>query len=55
MADNSNSGGVSLMCLIGTCIAACWSWSTNHAVGWAILHAMLGWLYVIYRVLGFGG
>jgi hypothetical protein len=56
MSNNSSkSGGMSLFTLVGVCIAVAWSWSTNHAVGWAILHAFLNWIYVIYRLCGFGG
>jgi len=40
---------------IGSLIACCWSWSTNHSILWAIVHTFCGWFYVIYRALGFGG
>ena len=36
---------------IGTVVAAVLSWSANHSVFWIIIHALLGWLYVIYYVL----
>ena len=36
---------------IGSVIAIVASWSRNHSVLWAILHAILGWFYVIYYVL----
>ena len=52
MTNNSNhnitigSGGIG----IGTIGAALLSWCTHHSVLWAVLHAVLGWLYIIYWV-----
>lgn len=43
-SDVRYSGGIGL----GTIIALLISWTLYHSVGWAILHAILGWLYVIY-------
>jgi len=37
-------GGVGL----GSVIAVVASWSRNESILWAILHGILGWLYVIY-------
>jgi hypothetical protein len=36
---------------IGTVIAIVASWSRNKSAFWAIIHAILGWFYVIYFVL----
>jgi len=36
---------------LGTIIAVVVSWSRNKSVLWAIIHGLLGWLYVIYAVL----
>lgn len=36
---------------IGSVIAVAMSWTYNHSVLWAILHGILGWLYVIYAVV----
>ena len=33
---------------LGTIIAVVISWSRNKSVLWAIIHGILGWLYVIY-------
>ena len=41
------SSGISL----GSAIAVVVSWSVNHSIGWAILHGILGWLYVIYKLI----
>lgn len=38
------AGGLS----IGAIIAVILSWTVNHSFLWAIVHAMCGWLYVIY-------
>ena len=39
--------GVSL----GSVIAVVVSWSVNHSIGWAILHGIISWFYVIYRLI----
>jgi hypothetical protein len=39
---------------IGTIIAAILSWLKWHSIGWAIIHGLLGWLYVIYYALKYG-
>jgi hypothetical protein len=36
---------------LGTIIAVVVSWSRNKSVLWAIIHGLLGWLYVIYAVI----
>ena len=36
---------------IGSAIAVVASWSRNKSVLWAILHAIFGWIYVIYFVI----
>jgi hypothetical protein len=36
---------------LGTIIAVVISWSRNKSVLWAIIHGLLGWLYVIYAVI----
>lgn len=42
-ADNAHSG-----IEMGAVIAIAISWSLNKSIGWAILHGLCGWLYVIY-------
>ncbi len=39
----------------GTFSAMALSWLINHHVGWAFLHGLCGWGYVIYYALGFAG
>lgn len=35
---------------LGTVIAVVVSWSRNKSILWAIIHGILGWLYVIYAI-----
>ena len=32
----------------GTALAIAISWSANQSILWAIIHGLLGWIYVIY-------
>lgn len=36
---------------IGTALAIAISYTKNQSIGWAILHGLLSWLYVIYAAL----
>ena len=36
---------------IGNIIALVISWSVNHSIIWALIHGILGWLYIVYYVL----
>ena len=36
---------------LGTIIAVVISWSRNKSILWAIIHGILGWLYVIYVII----
>lgn len=36
---------------LGTIIAVVVSWTRNKSIGWAIVHGILGWFYVIYAIL----
>ncbi|MFA6546042.1 MAG: hypothetical protein WCS99_16605 [Limisphaerales bacterium] len=33
---------------MGATLAVVASWSRNQSIAWAVLHCLLGWLYVIY-------
>ncbi len=35
----------------GSALAMVISYTTWHSVGWAILHGLLSWVYVIYFIL----
>ena len=51
-SNNSNSSsGIGCFGMIGIVLAVLISWTLNHSVLWAIFHACLGWIYVIYRVV----
>lgn len=39
--------GISFGCALAMVI----SYSTWHSVGWAVLHGLLSWVYVIYFIL----
>jgi hypothetical protein len=36
---------------LGTIIAVVVSWSRNKSILWAIVHGLLGWLYIVYALL----
>ncbi len=42
--QNITSSGIGL----GSVIAVVISWDRNKSIGWAILHGIFGWFYVIY-------
>lgn len=42
-------GGVGLGCILATVI----SYVNWQSIGWAILHGVLGWIYVIYYVIAY--
>ncbi len=35
----------------GAALAIVMSWSANKAILWALLHGVLGWIYVIYHIV----
>lgn len=35
----------------GSVLAIVMSWSANKSIFWAILHGIIGWLYVVYYAL----
>jgi hypothetical protein len=39
---------------IGAVLAALLSWKVNHSILWALVHACLSWIYVIYHWLVYG-
>ena len=36
---------------LGMMIAVVISFSANHSIFWAVIHGLLGWFYVIYKVI----
>ena len=55
MSDSSSSGNFSPTMLIGRGLAAFWSWQLHQSIGWACIHAIFGWFYLLYLCAGFGG
>jgi hypothetical protein len=48
MSSKSNIGaGIGL----GNIIAIVISWTANHSIIWALIHGLLGWIYIVYYVL----
>jgi hypothetical protein len=48
------NNGVSSFGVIGCAVAAAISVSSWHSIGWAILHAFLSWVYVVYYLIFYG-
>jgi hypothetical protein len=55
MADNRYYGvrveGAKYGVGFGSALAIAISYTANHSILWAIIHGILGWLYVIYYAL----
>lgn len=47
VVKNSIKTGISF----GSALAMVISYSNWHSIGWAIIHGILGWLYVLYFIL----
>jgi len=45
------SGATTTGVSLGSAIAVTVSWSLYHSLIWAIVHGVLGWIYVIYFAL----
>ena len=49
---NDRGGGAAKAGIsLGSAIAVAVSWSLHKSLVWAIIHGVLGWLYVIYYAL----
>lgn len=35
----------------GAVLAMVISWSVNHSIGWALLHSICSWFYVLYYAI----
>lgn len=51
----TGGSGVSLVYIVGMGLAGASSWLLNHSIGWAIVHAMFSWWYLLYLCMGCGG
>ncbi len=58
-SSSSGSGGGGgcgmVLTLIGAALAALCSWTMHHSIVWACVHAVCGWLYLLYLCMGCGG
>ncbi len=43
-----NGGG---FCVFGSALAMILSYTQNNSILWAILHGIISWFYVIYRII----
>lgn len=48
MTTNRAATSIGPFAVIGMALAVMLSWGQNHSIGWAILHGLLDWFYVIY-------
>lgn len=48
------SGGCGCHIGLGGLIAGIISWTTHHSILWTAVHAVLGWLYVVYWIFAYG-
>ena len=51
--SESNSGATGGGIGLGSVIAVCCSWSVNHSIGYAFVHGICGWFYVLYWALSY--
>lgn len=45
--SNTAKAGISF----GSCLAMVISYNAWHSILWAIIHGLLGWIYVIYYII----
>ena len=49
--QKKRSGAAKASIGFGAVLAIVMSWTANHAIVWALIHGVLGWLYVIYYLI----
>jgi hypothetical protein len=55
MSERRNSSAAGGGLGLGAVIAVVLSWTANKSIVWAILHAICGWLYVVYWIFTHSG
>ncbi len=40
---------------LGSVLAVTLSWGANHAIGYAAIHGLLSWIYVVYYLIAHDG
>ena len=53
--DVEINGGGSGCAIVGVLLAGYCSFAIGNPVGWVIIHALCGWLYLLYLCFGCGG
>jgi hypothetical protein len=51
MSDSRRGGAVSAGVGFGCALAITISFNINHSIGWAIIHGICSWFYVIYYAI----
>ncbi len=46
-SDTAAKAGIGFGCALAIAI----SWTANKSIGWAVIHGLLGWFYVIYYLI----
>ncbi len=46
-----NKGSTAAAAGMGSCLAMIISFSVNHSILWALIHGLMSWVYVIYRLI----
>ena len=49
--EKKASGAAKASIGFGAALAIVMSWTANKAILWALVHGVLGWIYVIYYLL----
>lgn len=49
--EKSVGSGIDMMTAVGASLAVVLSYLKWHSIGWAIIHGLLNWVYVIYYVI----
>ena len=50
-SSNTSSRAAGSVISFGTVLATVISYCTWKSIGWAILHGLLGWIYVLYYII----
>ena len=51
MNENKTTNGIRTGISFGSALAIVVSYAANQSIGWAILHGMCSWLYILYYII----
>lgn len=51
MNENKTTNGIRTGISFGSALAIAVSYAANHSIGWAILHGMCSWFYILYYII----